>query len=161
VRSVRVMDGHGTRGGGRAVRVGVVRSRKRNAHEGRRTSPTPRAPGDVDAIRLTTGPTTSGWFASFDPLPARGGVGVESPDRSCLGTSAGFGFTGCFAGPNDVATFDLGDRDDYVELGARRSTSPGAPPLFPKAVVHGGAGIDTVRYTEEAAAKGDVLGATA
>lgn len=60
----------------------------------------------------------------------------------------GFGFTGCFAGPDNDATFDLGDRDDYVELGTRRITGPTAPPLFPKAVIRGGAGIDTVRYTE-------------
>jgi Ca2+-binding RTX toxin-like protein len=106
------------------------------------------APGDVDAVSVRTDHTTTGWIASITALPARGGATIESPDRSCIGASLGVGFTGCFAAPGQDAAFNLGDRDDYVELGVRTMAVPPISGFSPKAVIHGGAGTDTVRYLE-------------
>jgi hypothetical protein len=106
------------------------------------------APGDVDAIGVRTDHTMSGWIASINALPARGAATIESPDSSCIGASLGVGFTGCFTAPDQEAAFNLGDRDDYVELGVRTMALPPITGFSPKAIIHGGAGTDTVRYLQ-------------
>jgi RTX calcium-binding nonapeptide repeat (4 copies) len=114
-------------------------------------------PGEVDAIELKSlYAFGTGWYAQMHPIAAHGGATFESPDRSCVGSSTGLN-TGCWIWLDHDITFDLGDRDDHLDLGVRTSTAGGTPQLSPKAVVHGGAGVDTVRYLEPVRASLDDL----
>jgi putative metal-binding protein/hemolysin type calcium-binding protein len=96
--------------------------------------------GDVDAFRLdTAGSPATAIVASFDwQVTTPVGVPIAASGVHCVASTGAW----CTVGPGSIATLELGDRDDLVELAARQLNAGHAPAV----VVHGGSGTDTVRY---------------